>query len=245
VVQSGWSTDELEERAGTWGGQLLDAGVNADFAPVADVVPAGTEDENAPIGQLDRGYGSDPEAVANHVYAFIAGMHAAGVATTVKHFPGLGRVEGNTDNVAEVVDTKTTVDDAYLEPFRTAIEDGGTEFVMISLATYTRIDPDHIAAFSPAIMRELLRTELGFEGVIMSDSLSATAVVALTPASRAVRFLEAGGDLIVLTPLSTTLTMAKAVLARTATNATFRARVDDAALRVLEAKELAGLLPCD
>src|SRR5262249_23724479 len=121
----------------------------------------------------------------------------------------------------------------------------GTDFVMISLATYTKIDPDHLAVFSPAIMGDLLRGDLGFEGVIMSDTLTATAVSSISAAQRAIRFLEAGGDLIVLSSVTSALTMARAVVSRAASNPTFKARVDDAALRVLEAKDLAGLLPCD
>jgi beta-N-acetylhexosaminidase len=243
VVQGTWSTDRLEASADTWGSQLVDAGVNANFAPVADVVPAGTEGQNAPIGALQREYGNDPGTVSDHVAAFIAGMQEAGIATTAKHFPGLGRVEGNTDSTADVVDSVTTLDDPYLQPFATAIE-SDTPFVMVSLATYTQIDPDNIAAFSPAVMGDLLRGDLGFEGVILSDSLSATAVTDLRPGTRATRFLQAGGDLIVLTPLTTAIAMARAVLAHTGTDASLRARVDDAALRILEAKDEAGLLPC-
>ena len=244
LVQGSWDVERLAAKATIWGGQLADAGVNTDFAPVADVVPAGTESRNGPIGQLRREFGHDPTVVADHVGGFIDGLRDAGILTTVKHFPGLGRVAGNTDSVAQVVDTTTTLDDAYLEPFATAIETG-TDFVMVSLATYTQIDPDHLAAFSPAIMGDLLRDDLGFNGVIMSDSLSATAVISISAAQRAVRFLEAGGDLIVLTPLASTLSMARAILSRATTNAPFKARVDDAVLRVLEAKDVAGLLPCD
>lgn len=244
VIQGTWPTDQLETQAGEWGNELNDAGVNVDFAPIADVVPAGTANQNAPIGQLHREYGSDPATVASHVTAFINGLHDAGVATTVKHFPGLGRVAGNTDTTAQVVDRVTTRTDPYLESFRAAIQDAGSDFVMVSLATYTKIDPTHIAAFSSIVMQDMLRNDLGFDGVIMSDSLSATAVVSLTPAARAVRFLEAGGDIIVLTPVSTAITMAKAVATRATSNATFRAVVDAAALRVLEAKDEAGLLPC-
>jgi len=244
VTQGTWPTDQLETQAGDWGKELHDAGVNVDFAPVADVVPAGTESQNAPIGQLEREYGNDPATVASHVTAFITGMHDAGVATTVKHFPGLGRVAGNTDTTAQVVDRVTTRNDPDLESFRAAIQDATSDFVMVSLATYTKIDPTHIAAFSSIVMQDMLRDDLGFDGVIMSDELAATAVVSLTPAARAVRFLEAGGDLIVLTPVSTAITMAKAVATRATSNPTFRAVVDAAALRVLEAKDEAGLLPC-
>lgn len=244
VTQGTMPTDQLETQAGVWGSNLDDSGVNVDFAPVADVVPAGTESQNAPIGQLHREFGSDPSAVADHVTAFINGLHDAGVATTVKHFPGLGRVVGNTDNTADVVDKVTTRNDPYLEPFRAAIQDAETEFVMVSLATYTKIDPSHLAAFSSIVMQDMLRGDLGFDGVIMSDALSATAVLSLTPAARAVRFLEAGGDVIVLEPVSTAITMVKAVTSRATANTTFRGIVDAAALRVLEAKDEAGMLPC-
>ncbi|HET8784829.1 MAG TPA: glycoside hydrolase family 3 N-terminal domain-containing protein, partial [Candidatus Limnocylindrales bacterium] len=97
VTQGTWSTATLRARAERWGEQLAAAGVNLDFAPVADVVPAGTEPDNAPIGRLEREYGSTPTNVADHVAAFIAGMQKAGVVTTAKHFPGLGRVKQNTD----------------------------------------------------------------------------------------------------------------------------------------------------
>jgi len=244
VIQGTWSIDKLGSQAGIWGSDLGDAGVNVDFAPVADVVPAGTESQNAPIGQLRREYGSTPQAVADHVVAFIGGLHDAGIGTTVKHFPGLGRVAGNTDSTAEVVDNVTTRDDPYLEPFRAAIQDGQTEFVMASLATYTKIDPDHIAAFSHTILTDILRGDLGFDGVIMSDSLSATAVLAWTAGTRAQLFLLAGGDLIVLTPLGTATSMITSVTKRAQAHPDFAAIVDAAALRVLEAKDEAGMLPC-
>ena len=100
--------DQLQVMAARWGRELSAAGVNLDLAPVADVVPPGTDAVNAPIGQLDREFGHDPETVASHVGAFIAGMRAGGVATTAKHFPGLGSVAGNTDFTGAVVDPVTT-----------------------------------------------------------------------------------------------------------------------------------------
>ena len=127
------------------------AGVNLDLAPVADVVPPGKDATNAPIGQLKREYGHDPSTAASHVTAFIAGMKQAGVATTAKHFPGLGRVVGNTDFTGDVVDSVTTRNDPYLAPFAAAVG-AGVPFVMVSLATYTQIDPDHLAVFSPAVI---------------------------------------------------------------------------------------------
>src|SRR5205814_470218 len=81
----------LQANAARWGRQLRAAGINLDFAPVADVVPLGSDAQNAPIGQLQREFGHDPATVSSHVAAFIAGMQQAGVAPSVKHYAGLGR----------------------------------------------------------------------------------------------------------------------------------------------------------
>ena len=194
--QGAMSAATLRQKAARWGRQLAQAGVNLDLAPVADVVPPGTDATNAPIGQLDREYGHVPSTAASHVKAFIQGMEQAGIATSAKHFPGLGRVVGNTDVTGDVVDSVTVRDDPYLQPFAAAI-DAGVPFVMVSLATYTQIDPDHLAVFSPTIVDGMLRGDLGFDGVVISDALGATAVASIPAGTRAVDFLEAGGDMII------------------------------------------------
>ena len=243
VTQGSWPAATLRQRAERWGRQLLDAGVNLDFAPVADVVPRGSEQENAPIGELKREFGSDPRAVAGSVGAFIDGMQAAGVATTAKHFPGLGRVAANTDFASGVVDTVTTPDDPYLTPFRRAV-DHGVSAVMMSLATYERIDPDRLAAFSWPTIGGILEDDLGFTGIVMSDSLSAEAVTSIPAGTRAVAFLADGGDMIVVRPVDVAVDMVKAVTAHAKESDWFRRRIDNAALHVLRAKDAAGLLPC-
>jgi beta-N-acetylhexosaminidase len=170
-------------------------------------------------------------------------MGAARVMTVAKHFPGLGRVAGNTDFTSNVVDNVTTADDPYLNSFRTAIG-AGVPMVMVALATYTKIDPAELAVFSPTVMR-LLRNGLGFNGVIVSDDLGQAAAVRAIPAgTRAIDFLTAGGDLITSQSLAPAEQMAAAVLARASGNAAFRATVDAAAQRVLAAKQAARLLPC-
>jgi len=243
LTQGSLSPAQLQAAATTWGRELKAAGVNLDLAPVSDVVPPGTDDQNAPIGALDREYGHYPATVASHVVAFIDGLRAAGVGTTAKHFPGLGRVEGNTDFTSAVVDTVTTRHDPYLLPFERAVA-SHVPFVMISLATYTQIDPQHLAAFSNTVINGMLRGDMGFRGVVMSDSLSATAVVSLSPGTRAIRFLDAGGDMIVLNQVDQASAMASAIASFAATTSWFRARVDNAAWHVLRAKEAAGLLTC-
>jgi beta-N-acetylhexosaminidase len=243
LTQGGLDPAVLQTDARGWGRQLVKAGVNLDFAPVFDVVPPGTDATNAPIGALKREYGHDPTTAGEHASAFLQGMTDAGVQTSAKHFPGLGRVTGNTDFTGGVVDDVTTAQDPYLDSFRMGI-DAGVPFVMVALATYTKIDPDHLAVFSPAIMG-LLRDELGFSGVIVSDDLGATAAVAdVVPGDRAVQFIEAGGDLIISKTLAPATARAKALRDRAGSDQTFAARVDDSALRVLEAKDAAGLLPC-
>src|SRR5205814_8121320 len=138
----------LQALALRWGTQLRAAGINLNVAPVADFVPPGTGAQNAPIGQLRREFGHDPATVTSHVTAFIAGMRQAGVATSVKHFPGLGRVAGNTDYTGAVIDSVTTRTDPYLVPFSTASR-SAVPFVMASLATDERLDSPRLAAFSP------------------------------------------------------------------------------------------------
>jgi len=243
LSQGNLSTEDLTTVAAEWGSELRAAGVNLDLAPVADVVPPGTDAQNAPIGQLDREFGHDPSTVGSRVAAFVGGMQASGVDTTAKHFPGLGRVVGNTDFTSSVIDSVTTRHDPYLAPFAQAIA-AGVPFVMISEATYQRIDPNHLAVFSDAIINGLLRGDLGFHGVVISDSLGSAAVMAMSPATRAIDFLDAGGDMIVLNQVDQAIEMIKAVTSLAAEQAWFRGRVDNAAWHVLRAKEAAGLLTC-
>jgi beta-N-acetylhexosaminidase len=234
----------LRALATQWGRELASAGVNMNYAPVLDVVPPGMDAQNEPIGVLRRGFGHDPATVSAHGVAFMRAMEDAGVATTAKHFPGLGRVKGNTDFTASVVDTETTANDPNLAPFRDAIA-AGVPFVMVALATYQKIDPSALAAFSPGVMRQLLRDSLAFNGVVISDDLGATAAVAnIAPGDRAVDFLLAGGDLIVSKTIAPALAMATAIRSRASTDAAFRNRIDDATMRVLRAKAAHGLVSC-
>lgn len=243
LTQGTFAPADLQALAARWGSQLRAAGVNLNFAPVADVVPPGTDSQNAPIGQLQREFGHDPETVSAHVLAFVAGMRQAGVATTVKHFPGLGRVVGNTDFTSGVTDSVTTRHDPYLAPFASAVATG-VPFVMVSLATYEQIDPNHMAAFSQIVIAGMLRHDLGFGGVVMSDALGATAVSSIPAGTRAINFLAAGGDMIIINNRAPAETMANAIAGGVGQSALFSARVDNAVMHVLRAKEALGLLSC-
>ena len=244
VAQGELASGALRREAAAWGRELNLAGVNLDLAPVMDVVPPGTAPRNQPIGALMREFGTDPQTVAAHGVAFIRGMRQAGVATTAKHFPGLGRVTGNTDLTAGVVDPVTAPGDLYLGSFQAAI-DAGVPFVMVALASYPRIDPRHLAVFSSRAMRGLLRKQMHFGGVIISDDMGAAAAVAsLSPATRAISFLAAGGDMILSDSLAAAAAMETAVLGKLKRDPGFRSLADSAAMHVLAAKQAYGLLPC-
>jgi beta-N-acetylhexosaminidase len=241
LVQGTWRTAALRHWATTWGSQLHRAGIGLDLAPVLDTVRAGNT-HNPPIGAFDREYGHSPSVVATKGIAVLRGLDSGGVSTAVKHFPGLGRVTGNTDTTAHVVDRVTTADDAYLKPFRAAIA-AKTGFVMMSSATYTRIDAKHPAVFSKTVVTGLLRQKLHFGGVVISDDLGTAKQVAAVPIGRrAVRFLAAGGDLVLTVQAGQARTMESAVLASMAKSPAFTRQVDAAALRVLRQKQSQGLL---
>jgi beta-N-acetylhexosaminidase len=225
-----------------WGAQLKSAGINVNLAPVADTVPPGTAARNAPIGALDRNFGFTTQTNASHVASFVDGMRDKHVSTAVKHFPGLGRVTGNTDDVAKVVDAVTTRTSGYLKPFEAGIS-AHTSMVMISLAYYAKIDHTQQAAFSHTVITDLLRQQLGYSGVVISDSLAAASASTVSPANRAIRFLTAGGDIMLQTDDSLIPQMEQAVTHRMATNTAFRNTVYAAVMRVLSAKSSAGLLP--
>jgi beta-N-acetylhexosaminidase len=243
VAQSALPDAELADRARTWGDELGEAGIDANLAPVADVVPQNLVQVNQPIGRLRRGYGPSPRGVAAKVRAFTTGMDRAGIATAVKHFPGLGRVRGNTDTTSDVVDGTTTRDDEALRGFRSAV-DAGVDMVMVSSATYSRIDARRQAVFSRVVLEQMLRGDLGFEGVVISDDLAAVALRDVPAGQRAERFVTAGGDLAIVGDPAEARSMADALLDRAERDRTFAARVDASAARVLALKQRRGLVDC-
>jgi len=235
---------ELAALADGAGADLAAAGIDLDLAPVADVVPPGTAEGNAPIGAFDRQYGGSAEQVVTAAGAVVRGLGAHGVTATVKHFPGLGAVRGNTDHTAGVTDTATTRDGAQAHAFGTLSQLAERPFVMVSSATYALIDGSAPAVFSPVVVTDLLRKELGFRGVVMTDDVGdAEAVQSVPPGDRAVRFLEAGGTLVLTVRASVYPQMLQAVLDRDAADPAFAATVDAAVQTALVAKARAGLLP--
>jgi beta-N-acetylhexosaminidase len=244
TVQGSWSGSKLTARAEQWGDQLQQAGVNVDLAPVADVVPAALKSQNAPIGQLNREYGNTPAEASRGVQAFVHGMNDAGVMTSVKHFPGLGRVRGNTDFSSGVVDTVTVRGDADLQPFADGIK-AGASMVMVSTVTYTKIDPDNRAIFSPTVIQGMVRGDLGWNGVVITDDVGAAAEVASVPVGeRATRFVAAGGDVVINAKAGLTTTMVNALVAKAQQDKSFAAKLTSSVRRVLTLKQDHDLVSC-
>jgi beta-N-acetylhexosaminidase len=116
---------------------------------------------------------------------------------------------------------------------------------MVSSARYPRLDPDNRAMFSRAIVTDLLRSRLGFDGVVITDDVGAAKAVAAVPVgARATRFIAAGGDIVLTATASQAPTMLAAIATKRGSSKTFAAQVDAAAARVLDLKADLGLVRC-
>ncbi len=241
VAQGGLASATLRSDAKVWGAQLAAAGItwtsrrySTRCRPASGAILRSVTSTAS--------MATPPAAVTSHAVAVAQGLADADVDATAKHFPGLGRVRGNTDTTAGVTDSVTTRNDAYLAPFAAAVA-AGVPFVMMSTAIYSLIDSSQPAAFSSTIITGMLRQQLGFGGVVISDDLGAAKqVAAYPPGERAVDFIAAGGDIVLTVTPDVIAAMTAAVLARVGTDPTFAKQVDAAALRVLEAKDARGLL---
>jgi beta-N-acetylhexosaminidase len=176
------------------GSELRAVGVNVNYAPVADLA---TNPLNPSLGV--RSFGDDPPVVATHVAAMVEGLESAGVAATVKHFPGKGHAAVDTHHQLARVDR--TLDELRVRELRpfTAGFDAGASLVMSGHFAIPSLTGDAPATLTPAVMRDLLRTDLGFGGVTISDSFD---MDALSPGTGrladAVRGLNGGLDLLLL-----------------------------------------------
>jgi beta-N-acetylhexosaminidase len=242
--QSTWTLSELSSRSAGWASSLRTLGITLNLGPVADVVRIADRASNPPIGALGREYGSDPVAAAARISIVTASLQHAGVGATAKHFPGLGRVRDNTDTSNKAQDDVATAEDVNLAPFRAAIRSGASA-VMVSSARYPRLDSTDPAVWSARIITTLLRGKLGFTGLVISDDLAnARAVTAVPVGDRAIRFLQAGGDLVLIVDRADLLPMLTAVQGEAAASPAFKARLQQAAQHVVESKIRLGLVPC-
>lgn len=221
------------------GRRLAACGVNLDWAPSADV---NADPANPVIGV--RSFGADPELVARHTAAYVTGLQSAGVAACTKHFPG----HGDTSVDSHLALPRIEADAALLSsrdlpPFRAAIA-AGTKAVMTA-HILTTLDPDRPATLSHRILTDLLRGELGYEGLIVTDGMEMRAVAGTYGIERgAVLALAAGADAICvgggLADEGTVLGLRDALVEAVRTGDLEESRLADAARRVRELGEWAA-----
>jgi beta-N-acetylhexosaminidase len=186
ATQQGWKVAGDELRA---------MGLNVDFAPDADVL--GTADGGV-IGS--RSFGSDPKAVGDQVAASVRGLQAAGVAATLKHFPGHGSTASDSHTDLPMISkSKADLDKVDLAPFKSGI-DAGAQMVMSGHLDVKSIEPGVPASFSHKALVDVLRGQLGFKGVVVSDALNMAPAEKWPAGEAAVRALNAGNDLLLMPP---------------------------------------------
>jgi beta-N-acetylhexosaminidase len=171
---------------------LAAPGIGINLAPVIDLC---ANPDNPVIAGLDRCFSADPEKVAAHALAFIEGHHRRGILTVLKHFPGHG--SSATDSHRGFTDITGTWSRAELEPFARIIAVGRADAVMTAHVFNARLDPEYPATLSRGTITGLLRGELGYDGVVISDDMQMGAIVDRYGFETAIRkAIEAGVDIL-------------------------------------------------
>ena len=171
---------------------LAEVGVNVNFAPVVDL---NINPRNPIIGAQGRSFSDDPTAVTDHARSFIAGHREHGVATAIKHFPGHG--SSTADTHLSAVDVTESFQDSELAPYRCLINEGVVDMVMVGHLQHRGFDPELPASLSAKMIDGLLRHEMGFDGVVVTDCLDmAAAEEHYSLQKRVTLALNAGVDLL-------------------------------------------------
>jgi beta-glucosidase-like glycosyl hydrolase/CubicO group peptidase (beta-lactamase class C family) len=209
-------------------------GIHWAFAPVADV---NNNPEN-PVINI-RSYGEDPALVARLARAFVEGARSGGLLTTAKHFPGHG--DTSTDShlhMATIDAARERLNAVELLPFRSVVE-AGVDSVMTGHIAAPALDPSRAPATVSSPMAEVLRRDLGFSGLIVTDGLDMAGVRGAATGEAAVRAVRAGADVILLPPRPEAT--ARALVAAVGTGRIAESRIDASVLRILAFKERLGL----
>jgi beta-N-acetylhexosaminidase len=171
---------------------LLSAGIDLNFAPVVDL---NVNPSNPAIGALDRSFSANPAVVSRDAEIEVQAHRERGIRTALKHFPGLGSATTNTDfGVADVTKTWT---DKELDPYRDLIGLSLVDAIMAAHVVNGQIDPHAPASLSKATVTDLLRGQLGHQGVVVTDDLQAAAITKAFGFEDAIGLaVEAGNDLL-------------------------------------------------
>jgi beta-N-acetylhexosaminidase len=240
AIAAGAAADDqrlVREEARITGVESRALGVHVNFAPVADV----NNNARNPVINI-RSYGEDPARVASLVGAYVAGAREGGLIATIKHFPGHGDTEVDSHLGLPVIGAdRTRLQNVELAPFRFGIAQGA-EGVMAAHIVLPALDPTPStpATFSRTILHGLLREEMGFGGLVYTDSMSMDAVARLMPpAEAAVRAVLAGADQVLHSP--DPIAAFNGIKEAAASGRIPRAQLDASVERVLRAKASVGL----
>lgn len=224
------------------GSELAAMGINVDFAPVVDL---NTNPANPVIGL--RSLGADPELVGRLGAAQIEGLQQHDVAAAAKHFPGHGDTDLDSHTGLPVITTDRATLEEHLVPFRAAIE-AGVDIIMSAHIVVEALDPDLPGTLSPAVLTDLLRTELGYQGLVTTDALDMQALkqlpgTPLTDGDIAALAVRAGSDILLGSPdVDASIAGIHAALAD---GELTRERLEESVTRILEWKAERGIWPAD
>ncbi|MEA3471685.1 MAG: glycoside hydrolase family 3 protein [Thermodesulfobacteriota bacterium] len=172
---------------------LADLGINVNFAPVVDL---DRNPGNPVIGKLERSFSSDPDTVARHSIVFIEMLHGHGVLSAIKHFPGHG--SSSSDSHKGFVDVTDQWSPDELKPFETIIQSGNCDMVMTAHIFNARLDPNWPATLSNGTISGILRDDMGFDGVIVSDDMQMDAIRSFYGLEKAIKMaIHAGCDMLI------------------------------------------------
>mgnify|MGYP001046967811 FL=1 len=229
-------TQEAYNIGATQAKDLTALGFNVNFSPVADVL---TNEDNTVVKQ--RSFGSDPDLVASMVSQVVKGLTDGGMLCAPKHFPGHGSTGGDThDGFASSDRTLEELESCDFKPFQAAIE-AGAPMIMVGHMTMTAIDPDNPASLSETIVTGLLREELGYDGIIITDALNMGAIANnYTNADAAVKAVSAGCDMLLC--VSNISSVVNALTDAVSDGTISEERIDESVSRILQAKLRYGII---
>lgn len=223
--------------------ELRAVGINMNLAPIADLL---TNPNNPIIGR--RAWGDDPALVGPALQAYIAGLQSGGVLATAKHFPGHGDTAEDSHTSLPVLNlNRARLDTLELAPFRATIE-AQVGAIMVAHIAFPTLDPDPArpASLSGAVVQGLLREELGYDGIIMTDALDMDAIdLVYSPEAAALEAVRAGHDLIAIgahVSPEAQMRAVRAVVEAVHNGEIAESRIDASVRRILSAKEQTGLL---
>jgi beta-N-acetylhexosaminidase len=243
VLMTAAGNDMARRVGGTTAQELRAVGINMNLAPVADLE---TFRDNPIIYR--RAFSNDPTLAGETIAAYVTGTQLENVLATAKHFPGHGDTRQDSHAVLQTLDLdRARLDAVELAPFRAAIE-ARVAAIMVAHIHYAALQPGEAlpASLDPRVVNDLLRDELGYDGIIMTDALDMNAVdMTFDYREAAIRAVEAGADLLAFGPgfgAETQVQAVEAVLAAVRAGRISEARINESVARILRTKQSYGLL---